>query len=264
MLTPRSSCGIVAVVGLLFMFLVSYPVIGGFPWLDPTSALASPTWTDVASPGDVLIDDPEIREIIARPTLYQQMSRIRFSSDRRTYEFLASHPPLSSQIAKRLYPQLDGYNVTRIEQDVYTIEDRGSLRGEARLIGAADDRHIYRFQGEFRSLANLLHFTGRMVVIFRYREVREGSRIFIDSDPGFYLRIDQLFFHTMTKLLSPVLRSIIDRRVHMIVEASHKLFDQLRTNPDGLYRQMSTWPEVHASDLEAFRQTFFIKTAEAR
>ena len=228
-----------------------------------STALASPTEAEAVPKASVALEDLEIREIIAQPTLHRQMPRIRFSSDRRTYEFLASHPPLSSQIAKRLYPQLEGYKVTRIEQGIYTIEDGSALRGEARLIAATGEQHIYRFQGEFRSLANLLHFTGRMVVIFRYREVRDGSRSYIDSDPNFYLRIDHQFFHVITKLLSPALTFIVDRRVKMIVEASHKLFDQIRTDPDGLYQQMSTWPEVHSEDLEVFRQAFLISRGTA-
>ena len=210
------------------------------------------------------IDDPHTREIIAQPTLRRQIPRIRFSGDRRTYEFLVSHPPLATQLARRLHPPLERYTVTQVEEGIYTIEDRGALRGDARLIAATGDQRIYRFQGEFRSLANLLRFTGRMVLILHYREVREGSRTSMESDPEFYLRIDHLLFHFVTKLLSPLITSLIDRRVNMIVEATSKLFDQVHTDPDGFYRQMSTWPEVQPADLEAFRQAFLSKEAAAR
>jgi hypothetical protein len=103
-----------------------------------------------------------------------------------------------------------------------------------------------------------------MVLILRYREVREGSRTSMESSPDFYLRIDHPFFHVMTKLLSPLITSLIDRRVNMIVEATSKLFDQVRTDPDELYRQMSTWPEVQAADLEAYRHALIEKESTAR
>jgi len=209
------------------------------------------------------IDDPHTREIIAQPTLRRQIPRIRFSGDRRTYEFLVNHPPLATQLARRLHPPLERYTVTQVGEGVYTIEDRGALRGEARLIAATGDQRIYRFQGEFRSLANLLRFTGRMVLILHYREVREGSRTSMESDPEFYLRIDHRFFHLVTKFLSPLITSLIDRRVNMIVEATSKLFDQVHTDPDGFYRQIATWPEVQPADLEAFRQAFLSKEAAA-
>lgn len=240
MLTFRLLVGPLVIVGLLVMSYTAFIT-------DLSAAIASETENKAAPEDVVIIEDPEIREIIAQPTLHRQIPRIRFRSDRRTYEFLASHPPLSSQIARRLYPQLEGYTVTQVQQGVYTIQDRSALRGEARLIAATADQRIYRFQGEFRSLANLLHFTGRMVVIFRYREVREGSRTYIDTEPGFYLRIDHVFIHHITKLLSPAIRSIVDRRVKIIVEATHTLFDRVRTDPEGLYKQVRTWPECNLS-----------------
>jgi hypothetical protein len=245
------------VVGVLVM-LHSVAVIS------LAGGLISSTSAEALFEDGLIIKDTEIREIIAQPTVYRQIPRIRFAGDRRTYEFLADHPPLSNQIARRLYPQLEGYTITQVQQGVFTIQDRNALRGEARLIAATDDQRIYRFQGEFRSLAHLIRFTGRMVVIFRYREVRNGSDTFIDSEPNFYLRIDHLFFHYMAKLLSPPIRSIVDRRVKTIVEATHKLFDQVRTDPGGLYKQMSTWGEVQPADLEAFRQAFLGKEAVTR
>lgn len=210
------------------------------------------------------IDDHETREIIAQPTLRRQIPRIRFSGGRRTYEFLVSHPPLSTQVARRLHPPLERYTVTQVEEGVYAIEDYGALRGEARLITATGDQRIYRFHGEFRSLANLLRFTGRMVLILRYHEARAGSRTYMDSEPDFYLRIDHLFFHFVTKLLSPLVNSLIDRRVNMIVEATSKLFDQVLTNPEGLYQQMATWQEVQPADLEAYRHAFVEKDSATR
>jgi hypothetical protein len=210
------------------------------------------------------IDDPQIRQIISQPSLHRQIPPIRFAGDRRTYEFLVTHPPLATQLARRMHPPLERYTVTQVGDGVYTVEDRGALRGEARLIAVTGDRRIYRFHGEFRSLANLLHFSGRMVLILRYREVREGGRTSMESDPDFYLRIDHPFFHVMSKLLSPLISGLIDRRVNMIVDATRKLFDQVQSDPKGLFQQMNTWPEVAPADLEAYRHALVEKEAIAR
>jgi hypothetical protein len=231
---------------------------------DLFDALASPRKAEAALDGSVVVEDPEVREIIAQPTLRRRISSIRFAGDRRTYEFLMMHPPLATQLAKRVHPPLERYTVTQVREGVYTVEDRGALRGDARLIAATGDQRIYRFQGEFRTLAHLIRFNGRMVLILRYREIREGSQIFMDSDPDFYLRIDNPLFHVMTKFLSPLLASIIDRRVNMIIEATSKLFDQVQTNPEVLYQQMRTWAEVQPADLEAFREAFLGKEAVTR
>lgn len=230
------------------------------PSVDPSIALAAAT---EFTPG-MVIDDSQTREIMAAPTLRRRFPSMRVASDRRTYEFLVTRPPLATQLARRLHPPLERYTVTQIGEGVYTVEDHGALRGEARLIAATGDQRIYRFQGEFRSLANLLRFTGRMVLVLQYRELREGGRTSMESDPDFYLRIDHLFFHAMTKLLAPLITSLIDRRVSMIVEATRTLFDQVQTDPKGLYQRMGTWPEVHAMDREAYRLAFVEKEAALR
>ena len=255
------SSRLVFTVSLLFSLVIA-PRISHFAGL--SAVLASATELKSALQPGLTIDDTQALEIIAQPTLHRQIPHIRFSGDRRIYEFLVMHPPLATQLARRLHPPLERYTVTQVGEGVYTVEDRGALRGEARLIAATGDQRIYRFQGEFRSLANLLRFTGRMILILRYREVREGSRTYMESDPDFYLRIDHSFFHVMAKLLSPLIHTILDRRVNMIVEATSKLFDQTWTDPKGLYQRMATWPEVQPTDLEAFRQAFLSKEATAR
>lgn len=249
-------------VGCLVMPRIPHPALRASVVSEVFAALASSTET--AREGSVVVEDPEVREIIAQPTLRRRIVPIRFAGDRRTYEFLVMHPPLATQVARRLHPPLERYTVAQVGEGVYTIEDRGALRGDARLIAATGDQRVYRFQGEFRSLAHLIRFTGRMVLILRYREVQEGSQTFMDSEPDFYLRIDHPFFHVMTKLLAPLIGGLIDRRVNMIVDATRKLFDQVKSDPKGLYQQMGTWPEVQPTELEAFRQAFLSKEAVTR
>lgn len=251
----------VCIVGF-FMSALAAPCIPDR--VDLSVAFASAAETIPAIRPGLTIDDSQALEVIARPTLHRQISPIRFVSNLRTYEFLATHPPLAAQLARRLYPLLERYTVTQVEEGVYTVEDHGALRGEARLIAATSDQRIYRVEGEFRSLAHLLRFTGRMVLILRYREVREGNRTAMESDLDFYLRIDHPFFHAMTKLLSPLIHTLIDRRVRTIVEAMRILFDQVHINPDGLYQRMATWPEMQPSDLEAYRNTFVEKESATR
>ena len=209
----------------------------------------------------VAIDDRETREIIAQPTLRRRIPRIRFVGDRRTYDFLVSHPPLATQLARRLHPPLERYTVTQVGEGLYTIEDLGALRGEARLVRVTDRQRVYWFKGEFRSLANLLRFTGRMVLVLDSREVKEGGRTYMESDPEFYLRIEHVFFGFVARLLTPFINFLIDRRVGMIAEATSKLFQQVVGDPESLYREMATWKDVRPEDLEAYRQAFITKEA---
>ncbi len=225
----------------------------------PTAVSASPKASRSSLLPGPAIDDQETREILAQPTLRRQFPRMRFVGDRRTYEFLVDHPPLATQLARRVHPPLERYTVTQIGNGVYTIEDLGALRGEARLIQATADQRVYWFKGEFRSLANLLRFTGRMILVLHYREVREGGRTYMESDPDFYLRIDHAFYGFMVKLLTPLINVLIDRRVGMIAEATDKLFEQVVSDPEVLYTEMASWSEVRPEDLEAYRRALLPK-----
>jgi hypothetical protein len=234
---------------------------GGPAWVGVALALGlfvgRPAAVSVASerPAPALwtVPDQDVLEILAQPTLRRAVPRIRFIGDQRTYEFLIAHPPLATQLARRVHPPLERYTVTRISEGRYTVEDLGALRGEARLVAAGAGQRIYWFKGEFRSLANLLRFTGRMVLVLTYREVQDGGRRYVESDPDFYLRIDNLFFGLMARLLSPLIHGLIDRRVQMIAEASSRLFEQVSSDPRRFYREMTTWPEVRPEDLDAYR-----------
>jgi len=225
---------------------------------------ASPTEARPPSSPAPAIEDQETREILDRPTLRRQFPRIRFVGDRRTYEFLVDHPPLATQLARRLHPPLERYTVTQVGEGTYTIEDRGALRGEAKLVTAAADQRVYWFKGEFRSLANLLRFAGRMVLVLHYREVREGDRTYMESDPDFYLRIDHFFLGFMVKVLTPLINLLIDRRVNMIAEATGTLFEQIESDPEALYKKMASWNEVRPEDLEAYRRAVLPKRLPVR
>jgi hypothetical protein len=78
------------------------------------------------------------------------------------------------------------------------------------------------------------------------------------------LRIDHLFYGFMAKLLTPLVRFLIERRVNMIIEASTKLFEQVVKDPERLYQEMATWKEVRPEDLEAYRQAFISKDPASR
>jgi hypothetical protein len=256
--------GLIAIVGLLVLSYTPDAACRTLSMIDLSVTLASPIKAEAALEGDVSVVAPEIQAIIARPTLSRQIPLIRTAGDRRAYEFFVSRPPLATQLARRLHPPLERYTVTQVGEDVYAVEERGFLRGEARLIAATSAQRIYRFQGEFRSLANLLHLSGRMVLVMRYREIREGDRTIVESNPQLYVWVDNPFFHIMSKLLSPLIMSLIDRRVNMIVEATTKLFDQAWTNPKGLHQRMATWSEMQPTDLEAYRQAFLEKESMTR
>lgn len=89
----------------------------------------------------------------------------------------------------------------------------------------------YRVEGEFHSLANLLRFSGRMVAVLDYRERRERHSAAIETDLSTYLQVDNWILGTMTKLLTPLVKRLIDRRVEMLAEGGRIVLARVTDDP---------------------------------
>lgn len=208
----------------------------------------------LASPAGVT--DPAARQILAQPTLRHALPPLRLAGSRRAYEFLLDHPVLAVQLARRLHPPMQRYTVTPVAEGQYQVEALGALRGTAQLILTRPGQRAYRVEGEFHSLANLLRFSGRMVATLDYRERRDRHSVSMETDSVVYLRIDNWVLGIMTKLATPLVIRLIDRRVEMLAEGGRIVLARVTNDPGSLYREMTQWPEFKPDDLALFRQTF--------
>ncbi len=203
------------------------------------------------------------RAVLLTPTLTHSLPAIPFRGSRRSYEFLLDRIPFATKIARRLFPPLERYTVTETTPGLYQVEDQGALRGELHLLLIEADRRVYLAEGQFRSLANLLTITGRMVILLEYREAlrEETGRRDVVTTPVLYLRIDNIVVHTLGKLLPPLLRGLVERRSASLTSAAAALGERMAEDPQGLYQEMEQWREVTESEREAYRQ--IVLAAEA-
>jgi len=147
---------------------------------------------------------------------------------------------------------------------MYAVDDMGSLRGSLRLVARAPERRIYFVQGEFLSLAHLLKLSGSMVFTLEYRERWDGNESYVEVEPQLFLRLNNIVAHGILKILAPLLHGIIDRRVANLTDAAQIVSRRLTKDPQGLYQEIRTWPDVRPNDLEEFRQAFHIARDSAR
>jgi hypothetical protein len=141
---------------------------------------------------------------------------------------------------------------------VYAVDDMGALRGSIRLIARAPERRIYLVEGEFRSLAHLLRLSGSMVFALTYRERWEGNESYVEIDPQLFVRLDNLLVHGILKILAPLIHGVIDRRADSLTVAARVVSQRLTLDPQGLYREIRTWPDVGPTELEEYRHFFRI------
>lgn len=199
---------------------------------------------------------PGVKDVIDHPTLVRPPQPVTAAGGRKQAEFLLSRPPFAAALARRLHPALDRYTLRQEGPGLYHIEDRGALRGDLRLLESGDGRQAYLATGEFRSLAHLIRFSGRTVIILDYHEISEGGQAAIEARPTLYVKIDNVIVGAVVKVLAPLVRRLMDRRLATLIDAGRAVADRIARDPAGLYRDLEGWPEISPEDREAFRRAF--------
>lgn len=204
------------------------------------------------------IDDAVTRKVVEGYTLARQLKTVRFIGTLKNTEWMLDRPPFAATLARHLDSHLERYHITDTKDGTYAVDDMGSLRGSVRLVAHAQERRVYFVEGEFRSLAHILRLSGSMVFTLEYREHFDGNESYMEMEPQLFLRLDNVIAHGILKVLAPLLHGIIDRRVTNLTEAAQIVSQRLTKDPQGLYQEIRTWPEVRPEDLDEFRQAFHI------
>jgi hypothetical protein len=204
------------------------------------------------------IDDPVARDVVERPTLARSLQPVQFLGNVRAVDWLLDRPTVAAALARHLHPPLERYHIAMRDDGTYAVNDSGTLRGSLRLVARGPNRRVYFCQGEFRSLAHILRVAGGMVFTLEYRDSRRGVDPTVEVTPQLYVRLDNILAHGMLKIISPLLHGVIDRRVANLTLATQTVGARIARDPESLYREMTTWPDVRPEDLEAYRQAFLV------
>jgi len=102
------------------------------------------------------------------------------------------------------------------------------------------------------------------VFTLEYWERWDGNESYVEVEPQLFLRLNSIVAHGILKILAPLLHGIIDRRVANLTDAAQIVSRRLTKDPQGLYQEIRTWPDVRPDDLEEFRQAFHIARDGAR
>ena len=210
------------------------------------------------------LEDAATREVVEEYTLARQLQTIHFIGTLKNTEWIMDRPPLAATLARHLDARLERYHVSDIGDGTYAVDDMGAVRGSVRLVAHAPARRIYLVEGEFRSLAHILNLSGTMVFTLEFRERFDGQESYVEIDPQLFLRLKNVMAHGILKVLAPLLHGVIDRRVASLAEAAQIVSQRLTKDPQGLYREIRTWPDVRPEDLEGFRQAFHIAAEGSR
>jgi hypothetical protein len=204
------------------------------------------------------ISDAETQNVVEHYSLKRHLQPVRVLGTQPLLDWLMDRPSLAAALARHLYPPLERYHVTDAGNGMYKVDDGGALRGHLRPVARGPTRRVYFCDGQFRSLAQLLKLSGRMVFVLEFRQVREAGDPSVEVDPQLFVRLDNILVHGVLKVIGPLLDGVIDHRVANLTAAAKIVGERLQENPHEVYRQMKTWPDVSPQELEEFRLAFHI------
>jgi hypothetical protein len=204
------------------------------------------------------ISDADTQEVVEHYSLMRHLQPVRVFGTQQILDWLLDRPSLAAVLARHLHPPLERYHVTDAGNGIYNVDDGGALRGHLRPVAQGPARRVYFCDGQFRSLAQILKLSGRMVFMLEFRQVREAGEPSVEVDPQLFVRLDNILVHGVLKVIGPLLDGIIDRRVASLTAAAKIVGRRLQEDPQGVYREMKTWPDVSPQELEEFRLAFRI------
>lgn len=202
------------------------------------------------------INDADTQEVVEHYSLMRHLQPVRVLGTQQVLDWLLDRPPLAATLARHLHPPLERYHVTDAGNAIYKVDDGGALRGHLRPVAQDATRRVYYCDGQFRSLAQLLKLSGRMVFTLQFRQVREAGEPSVEVEPQLFVRLDNILVHGVLKVIGPLLDGIIDRRVASLTAAAKIVGRRLQEDPQGIYREMKAWPDVSPQELEEFRLAF--------
>lgn len=188
--------------------------------------------------------------------LVREVSNLQCRAIEPAFEFLLNHPAFATALFGRLYPPLRDYTVTQPSPRRFTIRDhRWGLDGEADLLVEQPGKRIYRTEVGV-ALSDAWQMSAPMEIVVQYRQARKGSDPLTVGQVAFFLLPPPTIPGVVAQAVAQLLVPVITRQVEAVTEGSRRGCDRIRSDPVGLYREMTTWPEISRTDLTAYGHLF--------
>ena len=167
------------------------------------------------------------------------------------YDFLVDHPVLTSLLVRHL--DLAGYRITQAGPAAFHGDDWQGAEGLITLLYQDTTRRVYHIQGSHRGRL-FPEITGKAIVMLNYHATSQADgREYVETRLTTYTRLDNPILATLVKILQPVLRGVVNEKLTNAFIVVHRLGELMALDPERVYRQVETEPDVGAADVEALR-----------
>ncbi len=204
-------------------------------------AAATPQATSIPFPEDLLKAERRrpVKEVVEDFTLHRQMSGLRLLGSEAVLGHLVMHPEFTASLAQAA--GVLKYSVKRQGPAEYWADDHRGLTGRIELLQATEGQLVYYAQGMYKN--GIIRIPGRIAVVVRYTEGKEGDSFFVENTVAAYVRVDGPLLDPLARLFRPIVERIMNRRVAWFFRKANELMTKLTQDPEAVLQKLppDTW-----------------------
>jgi hypothetical protein len=196
-----------------------------------------------------------VKEVVEDFTLHRQMGGLRLSGSEAVLGYLVMHPEFTAGLAQAA--GVLRYTVRREGPAEVWADDHKGLSGRIELLQATQGQLVYYAQGTYKK--GFIRIPGRIAVVARYVEGREGDAFYVENTVSAYVRVDSPLLDPLARFFRPVVEGIMKRKVAFFFRKANELMTKLTQDPDAVLQKLplDTWRK------EAAELRMLLKAAQA-
>jgi hypothetical protein len=149
------------------------------------------------------------------------------------------HPEFTASLAQAA--GVLKYTVRRQGPAEYWADDQKGLAGRIELLRATQGQLVYYAQGTYKN--GFIRIPGRLAVVARYAEGREGDAFYVENTVSAYVRVDAPLLDPLARLFRPIVERIMNKRVVWFFGKANELMTKLTQDPEAVLQKLppDTW-----------------------
>ena len=193
----------------------------------------------------------DARALVDNPTILRRIPVKVFRTDRRTYEYLLDHLPLSSKLSGLL--GFGRYRVTELEGGLLHGDDRRGVSGDFRAVYADAAKRIFLGEGSFDPWY-LPKVSGRVLMVVEYKDVPIANDETGTGGSGMATRVDvYLKTNKLVGYIIDLLGETADKKLTKLISSAQFTSEKISKDPNEVWGMMTSSDLFGPEELESFR-----------
>jgi len=191
----------------------------------------------------------KVKRVVDHYAFHRKLNKNRFKTTPEVLNYLLDNMALTSVIMRHM--GLVEYEIATRDDGIMTYDDKAGMVGTFEPVYASPTKRIFYGDGSFDA-GILGNIRGESVLVMDY--CMEEPDI-VANTVTVFIRVHGLFA-PLCKLASPILNGMVGKKSATLLNASVILSEQLASDPQAVYDEISDCKGITSDELIDFGRTF--------